>query len=84
MLYTVWYKKPGRIFWHKIKDVEGDVIIETGKGQALPVRALFLVDKTRLEIPMSCIVKFSRERFYDIQANMEKEAGQKIETKQRR
>lgn len=81
MLYTVWYKKPGRIFWHKIKDVEGDTIIETEKGQALPVRAIFLVNKTRLEIPMDCIIKFSKERFYDVQATLEREAGQKIKTK---
>lgn len=81
MLYTVYYKKPGRIFWHKIKDVEGDTIIETVKGQALPVRAIFLVNKTRLEIPMDCIIKFSKERFYDVQASLEREAGQKITTK---
>ncbi|MBA7547195.1 hypothetical protein ES705_39601 [subsurface metagenome] len=81
MLYTVWYKKPGRIFWHKIKDVEGDTIIETAKGQALPVRAIFLVNKIRLEIPMDCIIKFSKERFYDVQANLGREAGQKTQTK---
>ena len=81
MLYTVWYKKPGRIFWHKVKDVEGDAIVETEKGWGLPVRALFLANKIRLEIPMSCLIKFSKERFYDIQVNMEREAGQKITTK---
>lgn len=81
MLYTVWYKKPGAIFWHKIKDVEGDTIIETTKGQPLPVRAIFLVNKVRLEIPMNCIIKFSKERFYDVKANLEKEAGQQIKTK---
>lgn len=81
MLYTVWYKKPGRIFWHKIKDVEGDTIIETAKGQTLPVRAIFLVNKIRLEIPMDCIIKFSKERFYDVQSNLDREAGQQRKTK---
>ena len=81
MLYTVRYKKPGGIFWHKIKDVEGDTIIETARGQALPVRAIFLANKTRLEIPMDCVIKFSRERFYNVQANLEREASQKIKTK---
>lgn len=76
MLYTVWYKKPGRIFWHKIKDVEGDTIIESERGHALPVRAIFLVNKIRLEIPMSCVVKFSKERYYDLEAIREKEAAQ--------
>lgn len=81
MLYTIWYKKPGGLFWRKMKNVEADTIIETDKGQALPVRVLFLSDKTRLEIPMTCLIKFSRERFYDIQANLEREAVQKIKTK---
>jgi len=81
MLYTVWYKKPGRIFWHKIKDVEGDTIIETTNRHPLPVRVLYLVNKIRLEIPMDCIIKFSKERFYDVEKNLEQEAGQKIKTK---
>lgn len=81
MLYTIWYKKPGTFFWHKLKNVEGDTTMESEKHQALPVRVLYLSDKTRLEIPMSCIIKFSKERFYDIQVNMEKEALQKIKTK---
>lgn len=80
MLYTVRYKKPGGFIWHKVKNVEGDTIISE-KGRALPVRVLFLTDKTRLEIPMTCLIKFSKKRFYDIQANMEKEASQKVITK---
>lgn len=71
MLYDVYYKKPGAIFWHKIKDVEGDSIIETGTGVPLPARAFFLVNKIRVEIPMNCIFKFSKERYYDIQANLD-------------
>ena len=79
MLYTVWYKKPGGIFWHKIKDVEGDTIIATGRGIPVPVRAFFLVNKIRIEIPMSCVVKFSKERYYDLEAIREKEATKKNE-----
>lgn len=81
MLYTVWYKKPGRIFWHKIKDVEGDTIIESDKGQALPVRVFFLVNKVRLEIPMDCVIKFSKERFFGVQINLEREESLKTKTK---
>lgn len=77
MLYTVWYKKPGGIFWHKIKDVEGDTIITSGRGIPVPVRAFFLVNKIRIEIPMSCVVKFSKERYYNVQVELEKEAAQK-------
>jgi len=81
MTYEVYYKKPGGFIWHKVKNVEADTIIETDNGQALAVRVLFLADKTRLEIPMTCLIKFSKERFYDIQNNMESETGQKIGVK---
>lgn len=81
MLYKIWYKKPRGIIWHKVKNVEADTIIETDKGSALPVRVFFLSDKTRLEIPMTCIIKFSKERFFDIQNTMESEAGQEIRIK---
>lgn len=84
MFYTVYYKKPGALFWHKVKNVEGDTTLESEKGHVSPMRVLLLSDKTRLEVPMTCLVKFSKERFFDIQANMEREAGQKIMTKQRR
>lgn len=81
MNYTVWYKKG--IFWHKVKNVEGDTILKDdvpnkGTSQLLPVRVLYLVDKSRIEIPMSCLIKFSKERFYDIKQKMEKESGQRI------
>ena len=81
MSYTAFYKNPGGFFsrWRKVKKVVGDTIIETEKGQPLPVRVLFLEDKSRLEVPMSCMIKFSRERFLEIQAKMSREAGQKIE-----
>lgn len=81
MLYTAWYKKPGGFIWHKVKNVEGDTTMESEEGRPMPVRVLFLSNKIRLEIPMTCLIKFSKERFYDIQANMESEAGQEIRTK---
>jgi len=77
MVYSVRYKKFGSLFWKTVKNVEGDTIMDH-VGQALPVRVLLLADKSRIEIPMDCIIKFSKERFYDIQKQMEKEAGQKI------
>ena len=81
MTYKVWYKKPGGFVWHKVKNVEGDTTMESKGGNAMPMRVLFLLDKTRLEIPMICLIKFSKERFYDIQADMEKESGQAVKTK---
>lgn len=83
MLYTVWYKKPKGLFWHKVKDVEGDTIMRDdlpnrGTNKPFNVRVLFLTDKSRVEIPMSYIIKFSKERFYGIQEKMGKESGQEI------
>ena len=79
MKYVVWYKSPGLFSgWKKVKGVTGDTIIETEKKQAMPVRVLFLENKERLEIPMSFLIRFSKERFFDIQVNMKKEAGQDI------
>lgn len=78
MLYDVYYKKPDGLIWHKIKNVEGDTIIESANGMVLPARVLFLADKTRIEIPMTFLIKFSKERFFDVEENMEKESGQKV------
>ena len=77
MIYSVKYQKPNGIIWHTIKNVEGDTILEH-KGQPLPARVFFLADKSRIEIPITHIIRFSKERFYDIQKQMEKEAGQKM------
>lgn len=84
MEYTVWYKFPREIRWHKIKHVVGDTVMrddtpEVGTNQPFNVRVLFLSDKTRIEIPMSYIIKFSKERHFDIKGQMEKESGQTIQ-----
>jgi len=84
MSYTAWYKKPNGFFWHKVRNIEGDTTLETEKGVPLPVRVLFFANKTRLEIPMSYFIKFSKERFYEIQNKMEEESGQKISIKRRK
>jgi hypothetical protein len=76
MTYTVWYRK--NIFWKRVRNVEADDAYETDKG-ALPVRVLYLANKTRLEIPMSCLIKFSRERHDDIQALAEKLRAENVE-----
>lgn len=68
MTYTVWYRK--NIFWKRVKNVEADDAYETDKGP-LPVRVLYLENKTRLEIPMSCLIRFSRARYDDIRAQEE-------------
>jgi len=83
MNYSVRYKKG--LFWKTVKNVVGDTILRDdspsiGTGMPMPVRVLYLSDKTRLEIPMKCVIEFSKERFYDIQKGMEKESGQKIAT----
>jgi hypothetical protein len=85
MLYTVYYKQPGGLFWRKLKRVKGDTIYRDdslgGTKMPIPVRVLILEDETRLEIPCSMIIRFSRERFFSIKQKMESEAGQAIPTK---
>lgn len=84
MLYTAWYKNPRGFIWHKVKNVEGDTTMESEKGRPMPVRVLFLSNKIRLEVPMTCLIKFSKERFYDIEKSMSKESGQRISGSKKR
>lgn len=74
MLYTVEYKLAGAWFWRRLRRVKGDLILKENGN-----RCIYLEDETRVEIPKTAVVKFSRERFLSIQANMSKEAGQKIQ-----
>jgi len=84
MTYTVWYQHPGSLFKRKIRNVEGDMIMKDDNPsthptyQPLGIRVFLLADKSRIEIPMTCVFRFSKERFFGIQEKMSKEAGQKI------
>lgn len=78
MLYKVYYKKPHGFFWHKFKKVKGDTIYEDVRGIPQSVRVIVCEDETRYEIPMNCFFKFSKERHYSIQKNMEKETGKRM------
>ena len=62
MLYKVKYKKPGALFWSTVRKVIGDSSMESPGGAGLPSRVLLLEDNTRMEIPMTCVIKFSKER----------------------
>jgi len=55
--YSVRYKKPGSLFWQKIKDVTTDGITEGAQS-----RFFILKDKTRIEVPVSCHFIFGSER----------------------
>ena len=78
MLYTVFYKAPRHWFWRKLKKVKGDTVLESSQKTPLPVRVIILSDETRIEIPMTWAIKFSRDRFLSIRDKMNKEAGQKV------
>ncbi len=79
LLYEAYYKKPGGWIWHKIKNVKGDSVMETASKINLPVRVIFLQDETRIEIPMTWAIKFSRGRFEMIKKDMEKAARQPLQ-----
>jgi len=74
MSYTVKFKELGTSIWRTIKDVVADDII-VQDGTVLPVRVLILKSKIRMEVPMSCIFEFSKERALEIEK--EKEATRK-------
>lgn len=70
ILYNAKYKK--KFFWHKIKRIKGDGLLENRLS-----RYFILEDETRIEIPcQNVIFKFSKERFYGIKERMENESGQ--------
>ena len=71
--YTVFYKK--LFFWKKINNVKGDGLLESGSH-----RFFIVEDETRIEIPLHYEFRFSRERFFSIKENMEKESGKDIKT----
>lgn len=73
MLYTVKYRKPRWFLWRKLKRVKGDGIIETYNS-----RFFILEDETRIEIPMTFMFQFSKERFMGIKNQMESETGQNL------
>jgi len=82
-MYNAFYRKPGALFWRKIKNVTGDSSFffngRDGTQHVQPLRVLTLADNTRIELPMTVIVKFSAERFEEIRAQMSKESGQNID-----
>jgi hypothetical protein len=83
MLYTVYYKRPLWPFWKKIKNVKGDNILFRDSIQdphALPIRVITCRDETRYELPLnSLIIKFGKDRSYQILEKMKKESGQSIQ-----
>ena len=70
--YTVKYRLEGSWFWKTMRKVKGDGILDE------TARWFILEDERRVEIPRSAEFKFSKERFYSIKEQMEKESGLKI------
>lgn len=82
-MYAVSYKKPGALFWRKIKNVIGDgtyYFEDRNRDQKpMPLRWIQLSDQTRIELPMTVLMKFSPARFEEIREQMSKEAGQQVD-----
>ena len=82
--YDVKYKRPGGIFWKKIKKVKGDGFVPPSEGCGLYGMRWFVCDdETRIEIPATNIFVLSRERFLLIKERMENEAGQSLKIAER-
>ena len=79
MNYSIKYKSLKWLsIWRKFKRVKGDGLVENGSS-----RFFILEDETRIEIPVNCIFKFSKERFYFIKECLDEEAGQIVQLKKR-
>jgi hypothetical protein len=75
-MYSVKYRKHGAIFWHKLRNVKGDLTLAK---EGLAVRVFILEDETRIEIPaLTSEIIFSKERHATILKKLESEAGQKL------
>ena len=79
MTYEVKYKEKGFLKrWKKLKKVVGDEFVRT---ETENFRAFHFEDKTVLIIPSNGVkFIFSKERFFFIKENKEKEIGQPIQT----
>lgn len=61
MTYTVRYRLAGEKEWDGYSHILADDIVVIG-GMVLPVRVLILDDQRRVELPMSAVIEFSKER----------------------
>lgn len=72
----------GRIEKQKVGELTIDVEIpEKYTIKYKSVRVLYIENKKRLEIPMSCEIEFFSDRFDSIKEKAENEVGQKISIK---
>lgn len=79
ILYKVYYKQTGNLFFKKILRCKGDGLVENGIS-----RFFITEDETRIEIPcQSTIFKFSKERWFSVKERMEVEANQEIKINKR-
>ena len=85
--YSVYYKTTNQFFWRKIKNVIGDVKLDShtiGSGNKslafdCPMLELIKSNNEVIRLPMDgLLIKFSKERFDAIKKNMEAESGQKL------
>jgi len=73
MNYSVKYKTKNSFFWHVLKEVKGDGVMQ---DSPIAFRYFILADESRVEIPMQdTIFQFSKERHYLIKESMNKEMG---------
>ncbi len=74
--YTVKYKKPGWLFWLKIKNLKGDGILFGGpNNQTISSRYFILHDDSRIEMPINLMFKFDSSRCKMIDNQIRKETG---------
>lgn len=73
--YSVEYKQPGAWFWHELSNVKADGIMWGESKQVVPVRYFILTDDSRIELPMTLIIRFDPGRCRAIEEDIRRQTG---------
>ena len=78
MSYSVKYKEHAQAFWKSLNNVKGDGFV-TIDGQTIS-RWFITEDEERVEIPITFLFCFTKDRYITLLKNAEQQVAQKIPT----
>jgi hypothetical protein len=73
--YSVEYKTPDGWFWHRLENCNGDGIVFDQFKQNVPVRYFTFTDNSRIELPMTMMIRFDQGRFNFIEDDIRRQTG---------
>lgn len=71
MTYTVYFKDSRSLFWRKIRNVESEGFVRTTDGIVMPAKFFLRADKVMIEVPTSCLIKYSKGRYLKMVKRLE-------------